>query len=803
LLAVCTLVSATQITGEAMVFGSSSQEPGSGDNWVRSRARRSWKWMKDTFTSAPVTAQLQSLDGRTQVQTTAIETVGQQIADLSRNQRGMLQVLEQNQAMFGRIDSLLVRLASLNEAVVKDHEDTARMLTDVRAQLDELRSMPADLAAAKAELASGFREAESRLLDEASRTREQLGALTTGEQLQTMLGEGVLAQGLASTRAQIVNELQKVQQVLAMHGVDVRDRIAALPSLERIRALLEAASPAGELEGIKAWLTTGLQDVSTSVAERVAGLDARIAVLPSVDHVQAAVDTGAVAQQLALEKGQVAESLQKIHEALGRQSSDVLLRLASLPSTEQVQSLINNGTIATELASAWSQLVDGLQRVQETVAAHAARMHEQLATLPSADHIQGLVNGGALVQEVAKTRSDIAGGLQKVSYETSAQLDGVQSRLAAIPTGDEFRALIGSGTIIQEVAAAKAHLSEGLHKVQAVMAEQGAGVQARLAQLPSTEQVHAFIEGGTASTVQSTRKLVAEEAQRGQLVAERTASRLSALQSRGVIPLPSMGLVMCRNPLGYVAVPADDLATVGSLADGLLPRQGTLKFIEKHLKPGGTFVDVGANVGLFSLLAARVAGPGGKVIAIEPAPVAAAALRATVSANGLEALVQVEEVAAGAERGLGTLSVTSNCRLSTLLSAVLPPGVSASTVVTEVVTLDEILGDIVPDVVKISVGGWELKVLDGMQGLLAAHPDVILVMEFDPAHIRSTGLSAAGWVDRMGSAGMRISEIDERNGELLPLRRSGIEEIVSTNVVISRNPALRREGVDEPLWQTA
>jgi ABC-type transporter Mla subunit MlaD len=105
--------------------------------------------MRDTFTSAPVTAQLQSLDGRTQVQTTAIESVGQQIADLSRNQRGLFQVLEQHQAMFGRIDAVLERLASLSEAAVKGHDDTARMLADVRAQLGELRSLPADLAAAR------------------------------------------------------------------------------------------------------------------------------------------------------------------------------------------------------------------------------------------------------------------------------------------------------------------------------------------------------------------------------------------------------------------------------------------------------------------------------------------------------------------------------------------------------------------------------------------------------------------------------------------------------------------------------
>jgi hypothetical protein len=30
---------------------------------------------------------------------------------------------------------------------------------------------------------------------------------------------------------------------------------------------------------------------------------------------------------------------------------------------------------------------------------------------------------------------------------------------------------------------------------------------------------------------------------------------------------------MCRNPLGFLAVPADDLATIGSLADGVLPEQ--------------------------------------------------------------------------------------------------------------------------------------------------------------------------------------------------------------------------------------
>lgn len=730
--------------------------------------------MKDTFTSEPMTEQLRSLDGRAQVQTTAIEVVGGQVGELSRNQRGILQVLEQHQAMFGRIDGMLGRLASQNDASVKFSEETARTLLELRAQLGELRSVPGDVSAGRAEMALGFKDVERGVSGEISRTRELVGALPTTESVNAMISEGAVAQGLASTRAQIVNELQKVQQVLAMHGVDMCDRLGALPSVEQIRAAIDMGSVAQQLEPVRADMTLGLQKVQD-----------------------------ALAQVPGLAKAELAGEMQGFHDVMARQLADMVARVSSVPSAEQIQAIVNNGTIATELASAWSQLVDGLQRVQEAVGAHSARIHEQLAALPSAEHVQGLVNGGVLVQDLAKARSEFSGGLQKISYEVSARIDGVQSRLAAMPTGDEFRTLIGSGAIMQELASVKAQLSDAALRLQNLVSEHASGVQAKLVHLPSTEQVHALIEGGTASSLQSTRKLVAEEGLRGQAVAERTATRLAFLQSRSVIPLSTQGLVMCRNPLGYVAVPADDLATIGALADGVLPKPGTLKFIEKHLRPGGTFVDVGANVGLFSLLAARVAGPNGRVIAIEPAPVTAHALRAMISANGLEAVVRVEEVAAGAERGLGTLSIMSNCRQSTLMSTAAGSVAQEGSVVTSVAPLDEILGNTVPDIVKISVEGWELKVLDGMQGLLAAHPEVIIVMEFDPAHIRSTGLSAAGWVDRMGAAGMRIFEIDDRNGELLPLRRSGIEEIVSTNVVITRNPALRREGADDPLWQTS
>ena len=58
-------------------------------------------------------------------------------------------------------------------------------------------------------------------------------------------------------------------------------------------------------------------------------------------------------------------------------------------------------------------------------------------------------------------------------------------------------------------------------------------------------------------------------------------------------------------------------------------------FLRRRLRPGDTFIDVGANVGYMSSLASRLVGPHGAVVAIEPAPIAGAALQETVAMNDL------------------------------------------------------------------------------------------------------------------------------------------------------------------------
>ena len=58
-------------------------------------------------------------------------------------------------------------------------------------------------------------------------------------------------------------------------------------------------------------------------------------------------------------------------------------------------------------------------------------------------------------------------------------------------------------------------------------------------------------------------------------------------------------------------------------------------FLRRRLRPGETFVDVGANIGCVSALASRLVGPRGTVVAIEPSPPMIAALQETLTRNDL------------------------------------------------------------------------------------------------------------------------------------------------------------------------
>jgi FkbM family methyltransferase len=142
----------------------------------------------------------------------------------------------------------------------------------------------------------------------------------------------------------------------------------------------------------------------------------------------------------------------------------------------------------------------------------------------------------------------------------------------------------------------------------------------------------------------------------------------------------------------------------------------------EHLPPGATFVDVGASVGFFSLLAGRLVGPEGRVVAFEPQPAAVASIRRNVRLNSFD-MVEVLEAIVSSRTAQAALVGIGKA------TAHVARGGDRHGLTVRATTLDDHFGGRLspPVVVKIDVEGHERDVLTGMRRLLQRSSPVLLV----------------------------------------------------------------------------
>jgi FkbM family methyltransferase len=140
--------------------------------------------------------------------------------------------------------------------------------------------------------------------------------------------------------------------------------------------------------------------------------------------------------------------------------------------------------------------------------------------------------------------------------------------------------------------------------------------------------------------------------------------------------------------------------------------------------PRDVVYDVGANVGFFTVLTARLVGPAGAVIAFEPLPQTATAARRNADLNGFTH-VTVLTCAAGRRTGTAKLELREESTWAKLADE----STAGPTVDVEIVAIDDLVdaGRILPpSFVKIDVEGAELDVIEGMRRTIAAYHPVIL-----------------------------------------------------------------------------
>jgi FkbM family methyltransferase len=149
----------------------------------------------------------------------------------------------------------------------------------------------------------------------------------------------------------------------------------------------------------------------------------------------------------------------------------------------------------------------------------------------------------------------------------------------------------------------------------------------------------------------------------------------------------------------------------------------TQETLARIVKRGDVFYDIGANVGFFTLIGARLVGGEGIVYAFEPVPAHAETLRRNVELNALKNVVVLEK-AAGSSSGPGQLTLEDDPTGAHLASED-----ASGDVVVEVVAIDDLVESRMippPKVVKLDVEGAELAVIDGMRRTIERSRPIIV-----------------------------------------------------------------------------
>jgi FkbM family methyltransferase len=172
-----------------------------------------------------------------------------------------------------------------------------------------------------------------------------------------------------------------------------------------------------------------------------------------------------------------------------------------------------------------------------------------------------------------------------------------------------------------------------------------------------------------------------------------------------------------------------------------------LQCLRTYAKPGTTVIDVGANVGIFTISLAEAVGSSGRVMAFEPLPANVKRLQANVDLNKL-GNVNIYVLALGDSEGEITLHLSDDPAFPSTTEVVQNRGTDEVLAV-PVARLDRIwkeAGFPAVAAVKIDVEGGELAVLKGSEELLATCRPVLLMEANAPPHLERL----TDWLSRHG-----------------------------------------------------
>lgn len=160
--------------------------------------------------------------------------------------------------------------------------------------------------------------------------------------------------------------------------------------------------------------------------------------------------------------------------------------------------------------------------------------------------------------------------------------------------------------------------------------------------------------------------------------------------------------------------------------------EGTFRVLKKLLRPGGTFIDIGAHIGWYSLYAAKIVGPKGRIYAFEPDPRLFPLLVRNIAENGFTEIIHAEQKGIAHIDGLMKFFLSGAHQAG--YSSIYSTGIKdPQCIEIRVITLDSFLasqGWPHIDLIKMDIEGAEVLAFQGMKEVVCRNPRLKMIVEF-------------------------------------------------------------------------
>jgi FkbM family methyltransferase len=215
--------------------------------------------------------------------------------------------------------------------------------------------------------------------------------------------------------------------------------------------------------------------------------------------------------------------------------------------------------------------------------------------------------------------------------------------------------------------------------------------------------------------------------------------------------------------------------------------------ISSRVKTGDTVLDIGANIGYYTLLLARLVGKTGKVIAFEPEPENFTLLQKNVQVNGYQNVITVNAALSDCPATL-RLYLCHRNRGDHRIYAAEPdrPAIDVAAF-----AADDYLASLGAHLrfVKMDVQGAEAKVVRGMRKLLARSADCQIAIEFWPFGMHRAGDDAGETLSLLAQLGFSMQWVDESRHQLVAVEPAALLEQFTiangkqTNLLLTKGTA--------------